>query len=432
MQKATELNTPPNQPFALTNFQSLGGEDFLVVNGGKIAALGNGRALASDWPKVNVVDCQQATVIPGLMNSHIHAPMGFFRDLGHGKQNMIETFLFPAEKSLTPELIAPLSYSYLVDALKSGTTAVAEHYYFSAGVVQALDRIGMRGFVGETIADLGGAFFGEDNLKRSMDLLKKWPGSSRVRPVLAPHAADTVSLKLQKEVAQIAKSENLHIHMHLSQSVGERERVTKAHGKSPVAVAAQSGLLGSRTIAVHLLTADTEDMKILADTGTTAGLCPSSQVVYHALAPVAEFFRHKIPVALGTDCAASGDNADMLAELKTAALCSMTASAELRTVPAATFLDTAIANPRRFWFGDPGLKVGDSADLTWLDRGIEREPINDLATNLVFSASSRQVRHVLVEGEWILFDRKLTRVSEDDLRQEYLAAVAEIQRRVFA
>ena len=80
-------------------------------------------------PSAKTVDGTGFMVTPGLVNAHTHAPLAFFRGQGHGKTNMIETFLFPAEKKLTPDLTEGLSYSCLVEGLKCGVTTFADHYY---------------------------------------------------------------------------------------------------------------------------------------------------------------------------------------------------------------------------------------------------------------------------------------------------------------
>lgn len=407
--------------------------DTLAVVNGRIADVGDGKALAVKHQGLARVDGAGFTAMPGLINAHVHSAMGFFRGLGHGRDQMIETFLFPAEKALTPELLAPLSYSYLVAGLKSGTTLFGEHYYFVDGVAAAMERIGVRGVVGETVADLGGAFPGRAGWERWQKTLSKWPFSRNIYPSVAPHAADTVSSGLLKELAAFAVNERLPLHMHLSQSRGERARVEAREGLSPVAYAGRAGALTERTLAVHLTSIDDDDAKILGDAGSTAGYCPASQMIFERLAPIASLVAHGVPLALGTDCAASNDGADMIGEMKIAGLLARDRGLPEAACEAPAILAAATVNGARA-FGLEGelgtLSPGKAADIVFLEDQIDILPLARPLNNAVFSASPRHVRHVMIGGRFVLIDGAPALVSEADLRAEYLEAVAEIKRRL--
>ncbi len=434
-----ELRLKGGSPFGLRGLTLLTGDGepiadgALVVGGDKILDVGPSAVVAKRFANVRFVDAANFVACPGLVNAHVHSAMGFFRGLGHDQEEMIERFLFPAEKSLTAELLEPLSYSYLVGALKSGVTTVGDHYYFVDGVARAVDRLGMRGVVGETVADLGGAFPGRTGWDLWRGQISHWPHSARVTPAVAPHAADTVSSALLKELAQYAKKEKLPLHMHLSQSKGERQRVEKREGMSPVAYAESCGALTETTLAVHLVATDQEDWRRLAATGVTAGICPASQIIFEALAPLAGIFAAGVPVAVGTDCAASNDGSDLLAELRLLGLL-----AKDRGVPAASRSPLALlAAGTRNGAAALGLKnvtgvlaKGLKADFVLLERDVASEPMPRPDVNLIYSMASRQVRHVMIDGEWALLDGKLARAEEADLGRAYGVAVAEIRRRI--
>lgn len=409
----------------------------LLIENARIADRGTASEVRGRHPNLPATDASEFVVFPGLINAHTHAAMGFFRDLGHSIQppgqneSMIETFLFPAERALTPELLEPLAYSYLLSGLRSGVTTFVDHYYFIEGIGKALERLGLRGVIGETVADVGGAFPGEATWQRARTLLERWPFSDRILPAIAPHATDTVSEKLQKELARYAKQHHLPVHMHLSQTAGERQRVERAYdGISPVALAARSGLLSDRTLAVHLISADPADIKLLRQHGATAGFCPTSQILYERLAPIDQLLAEEVPIALGTDCAASNDSADMLTEMKFAALCARDRGHRL---PAAQILSWATTQPGATLFGAATaqpLSIGAPADLVFMQPDICNLPLQDGAANLIFSTSSQHIRHVMIDGKWVLWQQEPVLFSETDMRAAYLQAVQDIQQRV--
>jgi 5-methylthioadenosine/S-adenosylhomocysteine deaminase len=405
----------------------------LAVVGGRLAAVGPTAAVLAAHPALRRVDGAGHLAVPGLVNAHTHAAMGFFRGLGHGHDQMIEKFLFPAEAKLTPELLEPLSWSYLVAGLKAGVTCVGDHYYFVEGVGRALDRMGLRGVLGETVADLGGAFPGRSSWERARAGIERWPHSARVRPAVAPHAADTVSASLLTELAVYAKQQRLPLHMHLSQTKGERERVLKREGVSPVAYAERCGALGERTLAVHLVATDADDARRLGASGATAGLCAASQVIYEQLAPVRALAEHGVPLALGTDCAASNDGSDLLAEMRIAALLLKDRGVPDAVASPDAVLAAATRNGARALAYDDQigtLAPGKAADVVFLELDVGALPIARPATNLIYSLGARHVRHVLVDGRFVLLNGSLTLVDEKELRAEYLAAVREIDRRL--
>ncbi|MBM4253768.1 MAG: amidohydrolase family protein [Deltaproteobacteria bacterium] len=407
----------------------------ILVRGGQIAEIGPSAVVSGRHQNLTAVDARGYIGMPGLINAHTHVAMGFFRGLGHGQDEMIERFFFPAEKSLTPELLAPLSFSYIYAGLVAGVTCFSDHYYFSEGVAQAMERFGVRGVVGETVADLGGAFPGRASWDRWRRLIDAWPYSSRITPSVAPHAADTCSEALLTELATFARDRKLPLHMHLSQTRGEFQRVQQRAGCTPVEFAHRCGALTDLTLAVHLVTSTVNDHKILCGQGVTAGICPASQIIYEQLAPIADLMRAGVPIALATDAAASNDTADLLAEMRLMALLAQDRGVPEEHRSPEAILSMTTENPARaigLASKIGSLAVGKAADIVFLARDLSTEPSPKLTTNVIYSHTSRNVRHVMVDGRFVLYNGKPTMVDADQLLAEYEAAVAAIHRRVDA
>lgn len=404
----------------------------ILVAGNQIKAIipvhDQGHAGATD----QVIDGTGFLAIPGLINAHTHAAMGFFRGLGHGRTNMIETFLFPAEKALTPELLEPLSWSYLITSLRAGVTCIADHYYMIAGVGRALERIGMRGFIGETIADLGGAFPGWESWTRAREGIESWNFNELVRPVVAPHAADTVSAKMLREASHFARQHDLTLHMHLSQTTGELHRVRHQDSMTPVQKAFACEALWDRTLAVHLVSAREADYAEIRASGATAVICPASQIIYEHLAPLENIAATGVNWATATDCAASNDGADLLGDCKWLGLLARDRKIADETFSPAALLASVTTVPARA-LGMAGklgvLKEGALADIVFLRDDISMRPAFDDVRNLIYSAGSSGVEHVMVNGQWRLWKRDLCWISEPDLTDAFEGAVREIMRR---
>lgn len=405
----------------------------VAIEGARILAVGPTAEIRKRYPNLPFLDATSKVIMPGLINSHTHVALGFFRGLGHGKAEMIESFFFPAEKNLTPELLEPLSFSYIWDGLRAGVTSFVDHYYFSRGIGNAFERFGVRAWLGETVADLGGAFPGYESWQRARDLIETSSYSSRIRHVVAPHASDTVSPKLLTEIARWAQDHQIPLHMHLSQTDGERRRVQARDGKTPVETAAACGALGPQSLVVHLVSADARDLEIIARHRATIGWCPASTVIYERLADIKGFLSNEIPLAIGTDCAASDDNADILSEMKIAGIVGRSVGAPLTSLSPDHLLAMATTNPAHvLGVADSlgTLEAGKLADLIVLDVNLSSLPMVDPLANIIYSMGSRDVTHVMVDGHWVVWNRDLPHLSLTDLRVQYETAVSEVYKRV--
>lgn len=411
----------------------------LVVRGDRIEAIGPQFELEQRYSKLAQLDLGGCLIAPGMINAHTHSSMGFFRGLGHAvagrpsaADTMIERFFYPAERALSPELIEPLAYSYLYDNLRSGVTTIGDAYFYADGVAKACERLGIRAFIGEHIADLGGPVAaGKDRWLKTMKWIDAWPYSLRVQPMVYAHAADTVSAPLLQRLGDYAKQNQLSFHMHLSQSEGEYQRVQQREGISPVEYAAKAGVLGPRSLVVHLLSARADDLARLQDSGAHAVICPVSEMIYEKLPDLAALNEKDIPICIATDSPASNDGGRLLEEARLYALLLKDRGLAPQSYAASRILAAVMEKPARA-YGRPDLgtlQAGCKADLVCYEGDLGSLPLSHPAETLLYSMDSRQVAHVMVDGEWLLWQRRLTRVREEDLRQSYMAAATEIKKR---
>lgn len=387
----------------------------LVIQGNKIIYAGEDSLIPAAI-KNNTAwsDGHGQWVTPGFINSHTHVAMSFMRDLAHDKPNMIEDFFFPIEKKLNAEDIYHFSFPSLVSGLKSGVTSFIDHYYHIEGVERALTELGARGFVAETLADLGGAKPLRLKNIESVVSPTSWSNSATqlIRRILGPHAMDTVSMDYMKEISEFSKQYQIPIHMHLSQTKNELKACLSKYKKTPVAVAQECNVLNEKTLAVHLITASDSDLKILQQSKVYTGLCPTSQILYEHIAPLKAFHQHSLKGVLGTDCAASHDSMDIMAEIKTLYL---NYRQQGVSISPREVLKTVWNNPAT-WLSAPigQLKKGFFADLVFFKRGLECEPMHDPHTQFIATLSSRHVEKVIVNGKTILEQKEIINLNEQN------------------
>lgn len=392
----------------------------LLIENGLIAAI-------DEQNTDGFIDGLGMLVTPGLINSHTHTAMNFLRDLAHDTDDVISNLFFKTEKQLTEELVEKLSYSFMLSALRSGTSTIVDHYYFCTGVAKAAQRLGLRAFVGETIGDLGGAFPEEKAIEKISKQINEWNFSSIIKPVVAPHAIDTVSDKLGADLGSFAQKNKLPIHFHISQRKSEFDNALKTHGASPVELAQKRAWLGENSLAVHLLYLGQKDLDILKSTNTTVVNCPSSQVIYEKLAPIEEYYKKEIPLAVGTDCNASSDQADIISELKTFTLFLKDRGIKNITAYKDCFAAITSIPAKALSFNGGKIELGCVADLAFIKQDLENLPLRDIYTHIIFSIQSSHVQHVMIDGKWALWNRDLVNANKKELESEYSQALSKIK-----
>ncbi len=405
----------------------------IVIRDNKIEAVGSVDALQAQFGKDQIrwLDATGFLMIPGLVNAHSHVSMGFLRSLGLTQSNLIRDLMFATEKELTHVLTEKLAYSSLIDGIKSGVTTFFDHYYFFKGLAQAFDRVGARAWVGETIGDIGTAFPDYRRWENNKNQIENWEFSDCIQPYVAPHAADTVSKDLLTEMAQYAQKNNLPLHMHLSQTKQEHDFALKEFNQSPVEFAESCGALGERTLLVHMVYVNSKDIEILKKTNSSIGFCPTAQYIYEKLAPIDEYYKNDISVCLGTDCAVTNDRMDMIQEMKTAFLALLDRGIREPSLTSQKVFRMATTATQKIFNDDKksSLQRGAKADLVFLEKDITTLPIQEARESLILSFGRSQVKHVLIDGRFVLWNQSLTLVSEDELKLEYVDAVKNIWKK---
>ncbi len=398
----------------------------IVTAGEEIIAAGSSESIKEAYKNdVNFVDAKNWLVTPGLINAHTHTSMSFLRDFAFSKKNLIEKLFFPTESHLKAEMTYHFALSSLIAGLKSGVTSFVDHYYFIDGVCKAIEELGVRGVVGETLADRGTPFSDRlswDEVKKQVD---NWAYSDRLRPAMCPHAMDTVSPDYLKQIAQYAKKNDLVLHMHLSQTELEKVRTFNRHNLSPVFLANEAGALFDKTLAVHLISAGEFDVKLLKEKQVNIVCCPTSQVVYEKLAPIELFSKYDLNISVATDCAATSDM-NLHNELKFFGL--MAKDRKVDKIQVEDLFNMVTKNPgKAIGYENYGvLESGSLADLVFIRPTLDTLPINQTMTHFVFSMTSNNIRHVMCNGKWVLWDREACFIDEQAHKSEYLLLVKEL------
>ena len=136
-------------------------------------------------------------VLPGLVNTHTHAPMVMYRGLADDLALMdwLQKYIFPAEaKTVSPELVRVGTRLAALEMIESGTTTYADMYYFEEEIARTTREAGLRGVLGQTIIQfpVADAKTPAEGLPRAEAFIKAFQDDRLIMPAVAPHAMYTL------------------------------------------------------------------------------------------------------------------------------------------------------------------------------------------------------------------------------------------------
>jgi len=164
------------------------------------------------------------------------------------------------------------------------------------------------------------------------------------------------------------------------------------------------------------------ELSRFAETGVNVAHCPRSNLkLASGIAPIGHYKANGVDVAVGTDSAASNNELDMLAEIRLAALLAKATSEDASCISASEALHMGtLGGAKALGLANSigSITQGKWADLTCVDLGsLNSQPIYDVASQLVYSASARQVSDVWVAGNHQLDNGELAHINTDELLQ---------------
>ena len=412
----------------------------LAIDGRDIVGIDTPGAIAARFSAADTIDAAGHVVMPGLINTHTHAPMVLYRGLADDLALMewLQKYIFPAEaKTVTPAFVRAGTRLAALEMIESGTTAYADMYYFEEEIAKATEQAGLRGVLGQTIIEFPApdAKTPTDALERAEAFIRQWAGNELIVPAVAPHAMYTLDTATMRAVLGLADRERAPIITHLAET---REEVTIAREKykmTPAAYLDSLGLLRPRTLAAHAVWLTPEDVRLLARRGVGVAHNPESNMkLASGTAPVPAMLAAGVAVGLGTDGAASNNDLDMFEAMRQAALLHKLQSNDPRAIPARTAVGMATAGAARALGMQReigSLEIGKRADLIVVSLGAARQtPVYDPLSHLVYVTRGDDVRTTIVNGKILMRDRRVLTLDAAAVLREARAMAATVRTAV--
>src|SRR4051794_38475564 len=374
-------------------------------------------------------------LMPGLVNTHSHAPMVLFRGQGEGLplDRWLQEVMWPREARLTPDDVEVAMTAASAEMLCNGVTTSVEMYLEPERIASAVRTTGARALVLAPLLPLPGMPPLEEQLQAAVALAAGAPDDGVVEYGIGPHAAYTVPLSLLGDAGRLAREHGLLLHLHVAETAGEGDELLARHGASVPQLLAAYDVLGGRVLAAHCVHLDDGDLDLWQEYDVAVAHCPASNAkLASGTARLRDMLDRGIRVGLGTDGPASNDGLDLLADARLAAMLARLAAADATALSAAeaVWLATGAAADA---VGRPDLGqlgAGRRADRVHVDTSdLVFQPVGDDAdvlSHLVWSPASRFIRDVWVGGRQVVADGACTTVDVAALPAEVAARAARL------
>ena len=395
----------------------------VAIDGANIVGVGSVADIAARFMGSDRIDASGQVVIPGLVNTHGHAPMVVYRGLADDLrlEEWLEKYIFPAEaKTVSREMVRAGTRLAVLEMIQSGTTAYADMYYFEEEIARVTKAAGMRGVLGQTIIrfPVADAKTPAESLQRAETFIREFANDELIVPAVAPHSAYTLDARDLLASRALATKYGVPVLIHVAETEVELKYSQAAHaGMSPVAYLQSIAFWGPRTVAKHGVWVDAADISILRGHRVAVSHNPESNMkLASGIAPVPAYLAAGITVGLGTDGAASNNDLDMFEAMRLTALLHKVKTGDPRVIPARTALEMATIEGARALGLDKeigSIEEGKRADLAFVSMASAHQtPLYDPVSHLVYATRGEDVRTVMVHGRVLMRDRKMLTLDE--------------------
>jgi len=397
----------------------------VAIDGADIVAVGPAADVTARFRGRDTLDARGQIVLPGLINTHTHAPMVLYRGLADdlALSEWLEKYIFPAEaKTVSPEFVRAGTRLAALEMIQSGTTTYADMYYFEEEIARETKAAGLRGVLGQTVIQfpVPDARTPADGLARAEAFINAYKDDPLITPAVAPHAIYTLDAATLRAARDLSRRHNVPTLIHLAETADEVKNAEAQFKLSPVRYLDSLGFLGAGVLAAHGVWITEPDIALLKMRGVGISHNPESNMkLASGAAPIPAYLAADAAIGLGTDGAASNNDLDMFEAMRVASLLHKLQSGDPRAVGARAALEMATIRGARALGMESrigSLEPGKRADVILVDiSGARQTPMYDAISHLVYVVRGADVRTTIVNGRVLMKDRRMSTLREDDI-----------------
>lgn len=376
-----------------------------------------------------IVDGKKLLVTPGLCDAHTHIGQQLLKGGVLDADGIIwKDIMLPFESSLTSEKMSLNTRFALVEMIKSGTTSFVDAgSYYMDSACEEIIKSGMRAAVTYSSMDdktLPPSILNsiEEVLKENNNLYEKWNNKGLIQVYYSLRSLMSVSEELILKVAEQAQKRGTVLQAHMNEYQKEVDYVIEKTGLPPYEYLDSLNILNENFIGAHSLILTEKEKEIIKNRDIKICQCPFSNSG-KALANTPELIKSKIKLGIGSDGTAHG-GLSLWDEMKILR-CMMNVTWGVQEnnrsiMPAKTLLKISMENGKYFMRKNIGvIKEGYLADLIFIDLTQTHLMYSKNYTNTLFECVNKgDIIHSMVDGKWIMRDRKVLTIDEKKLCKE--------------
>ena len=401
-------------------------EHSVVLSDETIVAVLPRETARTRYPDATVTTLAEHVLIPGLINAHGHSAMTLLR--GYADDLPLMTWLtdhiWPVEAAHVDEsFVRDGTNLAAAEMLETGTTCVADTYFFPEAAARAFSDAGIRAQVSLPVIQFPNAWARDESehITRGLAFRDAFRNVPLITTAFAPHSPYTVTDEGFRRIAVLAQELDIPIHLHLHETATEVDQSVESLGMRPLRRMLELGLTGPHLQTVHMTQLIDAEIDALVTNGIHVAHCPESNMkLASGICPTARLLEAGVNLALGTDGAASNNNLDMFGAMRAAALLAKV-SGSATDLPAGAVLEMATLGGARMLGREQDLgsiEPGKRADLTAVNlSGTTTQPVYDPVSAIVYACSGSDVTHTWVDGALQYADSTHVSINREALMQ---------------
>jgi putative selenium metabolism protein SsnA len=398
----------------------------VVVEGEKIVGVGKSTELQTQFPDAEVIDCSGQIVLPGFICAHHHFYSTMARGMaipGEPASNFVEILerlWWKVDRALLDEDITLSAQIPLIECIRNGTTTVIDHHASPGSPDGSLDLIesavrqaGIRASLCYEVSDRNVTADGIQENERFIRKVGK--GDGQIAAMMGLHASFTLSDETLERCVGIARDAGVGCHVHVAEDLADREDSLDKYGMPVVPRLHKLGVSGPKSLFIHCVHIDEEEMDLIAATDTCVVHNPESNMNNAVgVTRLFDLLKRNILVGLGSD----GMSSDMLAQMRSAYLLHRLANSDPRVAfleaPKLLLENNVKIAERQFGLPLGELAEGRPADLAILD--YQPPTVLNEANflgHLIFGLVDANVDTTVCRGKILMQDKKILSMDEE-------------------
>lgn len=404
----------------------------VVIEGNVIKEIGSTKEMKGKYPSHEFIDANKKVIMPGLINTHMHIYSSFARGMavpGKPSENfmeILENLWWRLDKKLTLEDTKYSAYATYIDCIKNGVTTVFDHHASPFAIEGSLftikdvaKNLGIRTNLCYEVSDRDGLKTIDQGIQENVNLIKfaQNDESDMVKGMFGLHAAFTLSDKTLEKCANEMANLDAGYHVHTAEGIDDVIINKEKYNKKVVQRLNDFHVLNDKTIAVHCIHIDSEEMELIKENKSFVVHNPESNMGNAVgCAPVVHLLNKGITVGLGTD----GYTSDMFESLKVANIIHKHQLRDPRVgwaeAPTMLFENNRKIASKHYKKDLGVLKEGAYADVIVVDY-IPHTPLNENTENghIIFGMTGRSVDTTIINGKVLMKDRILLNIDEESI-----------------